>query len=63
MKHADGQTRLPNNAFLLFISYKEDIVTCIPIARQRLGKHIQAAHEQAAIGHPLIGNGPVNTPP
>jgi hypothetical protein len=37
-------------------------VTCMPIARQRLGKHIPATHENT-IGHLLLGNGQVNTPP
>jgi hypothetical protein len=37
------------------------IVTCIPIARQRLGKHIPATQEQATIGYPLLCNRPVNT--
>jgi hypothetical protein len=38
------------------------IVTCIPIARQRLGKHIPAKRTHATEGRPLLGNGPVNTP-
>jgi hypothetical protein len=37
------------------------LVTCIPIARQRLGKHIPAKHTRATEGRPLLGNGPVNT--
>jgi hypothetical protein len=32
-------------------------VTCIPIARQRLCKHILVTHAHATIGHPLLGNG------
>jgi hypothetical protein len=39
------------------------IVTCIPIARQRVGKHIPATHANAIIGRLLLGNGPVNTHP
>jgi hypothetical protein len=36
-------------------------VMCIPIATQRLGKHIPAIHVQATIeGHPLLGNRAVN---
>jgi hypothetical protein len=37
-------------------------VACIPIARQRLGKHIPAKRTRAT-GRPLLGNGPVDTPP
>jgi hypothetical protein len=33
------------------------------IARQRFGKHIPTTHARAIIEHPLLGNGPVNTPP
>jgi hypothetical protein len=40
-----------------------NIVTCIPIARQRLGKHIPRKHTRATVGRPFLGNGPVNTPP
>jgi hypothetical protein len=36
------------------------IVTCIPIARQRLGKHISAKRMSATEGCSLLGNGPVN---
>jgi hypothetical protein len=36
-------------------------VTCIRIARKRVGRHIPATHMNATIGHPLLGNGPVNT--
>jgi hypothetical protein len=36
-------------------------VTCIPIARQRLYKHVPAKQMHATEGHPLLGNGPVNT--
>jgi hypothetical protein len=42
--------------FLLF-----HIVTCIPIARQRVGEHIPATHEHAAMERLLLlGNGAVN---
>jgi hypothetical protein len=37
----------------------KDIVTCIPIARQRVGKHFPTTH--ATIGRLLLGNGAVNT--
>jgi hypothetical protein len=44
------------------IHYKENIVTCISIAKQRLGKHIPAKRTRSKEGCPLLGNGPVNTP-
>jgi hypothetical protein len=34
-------------------------VTCIPIARQRVGKYISATHARATIGRLLLGNGAV----
>jgi hypothetical protein len=40
-----------------------NIVTCIPIARQRLGKHIPSKRTCATEGRPFLGNGQVNTPP
>jgi hypothetical protein len=40
-----------------------NIVTCISIASKRLGKHISAKRTDATEGRPLLGNGPVNTPP
>jgi hypothetical protein len=36
------------------------IVTRIPIARQRVGKHIPANQAHATIGHRLLRSGPVN---
>jgi hypothetical protein len=33
------------------------------IAKQRLGKHIPMKRTRATKGRPLLGNGPVNTPP
>jgi hypothetical protein len=39
------------------------IVTYIPIARQRLSKHIAVKRTHATEGRPLLGNGSVNTPP
>jgi hypothetical protein len=36
---------------------------CIPIAKQRFGKHIPAKRMRATERRPLLGNGPVNTPP
>jgi hypothetical protein len=35
-------------------------VTCITIARQRVGKHIPATQEHVKIGRLLLGNGAVN---
>jgi hypothetical protein len=46
-----------NNTQLKHIQLKENNVTCIPIARQRVDKHKPSTIE----GHPLLGNGPVNT--
>jgi hypothetical protein len=40
-----------------------NIVMCISIARQQVGKQIPATHAHVTIGHPLLGNGPVNMPP
>jgi hypothetical protein len=39
------------------------ILMCIPIARQRLGKNIPVKRTHATEGRPLLGNGPVHTPP
>jgi hypothetical protein len=41
----------------------ENIVMGIPIATQRLGKHIPTKRTRAIEGLPLLGKGPVNTPP
>jgi hypothetical protein len=38
-----------------------NIITCIPIARQLLGKRISAARMHVTIGSPLLDNGPLNT--
>jgi hypothetical protein len=38
----------------------ENNVTCIPIARQRVGKHIPATHVKATAWLVLLGNGAVN---
>jgi hypothetical protein len=46
---------------VLFLYDPYNIVTCIPIARQRLGKHIPATNVHSKIGCPLLGNGVVNT--
>jgi hypothetical protein len=43
--------------------YNLNTVMCIPIARQRLGKHIHAKRTPATEGRPLLGNVQVNTPP
>jgi hypothetical protein len=38
-----------------------NIVTCTPIARQRIAKHISATNVNATIeGYPLLGNEPLN---
>jgi hypothetical protein len=39
------------------------IMTCIPIASQRLGKHIPAKRMRATEEYPLLSNGPLDTPP
>jgi hypothetical protein len=39
-----------------------DIVTCIPIARQRVAKHTPATHVHAVVEPQLVGNGAVNMP-
>jgi hypothetical protein len=39
----------------------EDIVTYIPIVRQRVGKHIPAEKTSRTIGYLSLGNGVVNT--
>jgi hypothetical protein len=39
------------------------VVTCTPIARQRLGKHIPAKRTRSTEGRPLLGNGEVGEPP
>jgi hypothetical protein len=44
-------------------SYSFHIATCIPIARQRLDKRIPATHAHVTIGHLLLSNGLLNTPP
>jgi hypothetical protein len=38
-------------------------VTYITIARLRLDRHIPAKRTRSTEGRPLLGNGPVNTPP
>jgi hypothetical protein len=49
--------------FMRFVYLCQYIVTCIPIARQRLGIHIPKKRTRATEGSPLLGNGPVNTSP
>jgi hypothetical protein len=39
----------------------ESVVTHMLIARQRLGKHIPEVTLSTIEGHPLLGNGPINT--
>jgi hypothetical protein len=55
INYCHGRTRLflKGTHFSHFILL--NIVTCIPTAWQRVGKHIPATTE-----HPLLGNGPVN---
>jgi hypothetical protein len=38
-------------------------VTCIPIARQQLGKHVPTKRMRVRDGHPMLGNESVNMPP
>jgi hypothetical protein len=45
----------------LCLQYFFNIVTHMPIARQRLGKHIPEITFSTIQGHPLRGNGPINT--
>jgi hypothetical protein len=45
------------------VNLVENIVTYIPIARQRLGKHIPAKCAHATEGRPLLDNGPINMTP
>jgi hypothetical protein len=45
-----------------FIIIHFNIVTCISMDRQRVGKHIPATQVHATIeGHPLLDNGQINT--
>jgi hypothetical protein len=37
------------------------IMTFIPTAKQRVGKHVSATRAHATIEHPVLGNGPANT--
>jgi hypothetical protein len=49
---------------ILTIWFLYYIVTCIPVFRQRVGKHIPATYAHATKeGHPLLGNDSVNTFP
>jgi hypothetical protein len=40
---------------------RQHIVTYMPIARQRFGKHIPEVTLSTIEGHPLLGNEPLNT--
>jgi hypothetical protein len=51
-----------NNFLSQFCFLADYIVMYIPIARQRVGKHIAETQANATIGHPLLGNGPVTHP-
>lgn len=43
-------------------TYNDYIVICLHIARQRLVEYILTTHIHVEVeGHPLFGNGPVNT--
>jgi hypothetical protein len=42
------------------MTFDRNIVTHMPIARKRLGKHIPEVR-LSTTGHPLLGNGPINT--
>jgi hypothetical protein len=67
-----GRWEESTNIFYLFLLFNNFCsqqkifnytLTCTPITRQRLSKHIPATHSHATIGYPLVGNGPVNTHP
>jgi hypothetical protein len=47
----------------MYIFRSHNIVTSLLIARQRLGIHVPAKRTRATEERPLLGNGPVNTPP
>jgi hypothetical protein len=49
--------------FLCDHKYIVHNLMCISIARQRLGEHIPAKRKHAKEGRPLLGTGPINTPP
>jgi hypothetical protein len=59
--HAFSISRISATFLIHLILPELTIVACIPIARQRVGKHIPATHLPATIGRPLLGNGQVNT--
>jgi hypothetical protein len=48
---------------LLQITRFQYTVSCTPIVTKRPSKHIPATHAHATIGHPWLGNGPVNMHP
>jgi hypothetical protein len=43
------------------LHFKHNIVTHMPIARQRFGKHIPEITLSTIEGYILLGNGPINT--
>jgi hypothetical protein len=45
------------------VAKQNNIVTCIAVDRQRLGKRIPATHMHAIIEIPFLGNGLLNTFP
>jgi hypothetical protein len=49
----------------IYLTYnlKKNMVRCIPIDGQLVGKDIPATHAHATTGYPLLGNGPVHTDP
>jgi hypothetical protein len=61
------ETNVPNYGYRLENSFMKDlgvnIVTCIHITRQRLGKYIPAKRTLATEERSLLDNGLVNTPP
>jgi hypothetical protein len=60
-KYACGYKEVTVTITYIF-AYTENIVKCIPISRQRLGKHIPAKRTRATEGRPLLCNGLVNKP-
>jgi hypothetical protein len=55
----DNEIVIPENDVQWFILY--NIVTHMPLARQRLGKHIPEVTLSTTEGHPLLGKGPIKT--
>jgi hypothetical protein len=51
----------PIYLFIYLFIYGVYILTCIPIAGQRVGKNIPATHAHSTIGRLLLGNGALHT--